>query len=148
MYFQSNARRGLMALAVVTTLGVFALPAVAQTTSSGNFGSVARPNLILIRGGGGGGGHLGGGGHFGGGGFRGAFGHVGTSTLGSHAMANGFVGGGLSHMSREIAGGRALHEPHHRFGWRRGAYGYYGEGGIADCSLMDPAFRVRPYLCE
>src|SRR5271157_1545384 len=92
MYFQSNARKGLMALAVVTTLGVFALPAVAQTTGSGNFGSVARPNLILIRGGGGGGGHLGGGGHFGGGGFRGAFGHVGTSTLGSHAMANGFVG--------------------------------------------------------
>src|ERR1700760_1573413 len=142
MYFQSNGYRGLMGLAVLTTVGVFALPAVAQTTGSGDFGSVARANLILIRGGGGGGGH------FGGGGLRGAFGHVGTNTLGSHAMANGFLGGDLSHMSREIAGGRALHEPHRRFGWRRGAYGYYRDGGIADCSLMDPALRVHPYLCE
>jgi hypothetical protein len=96
MYFQSNGHRGLMALAVLTTVGVFALPAVAQTTGPGDFGSVARANLILIRGGGGGGGH------FGGGGLRGAFGHVGTSTLGSHAMANGVLGGDLSHMSREL----------------------------------------------
>jgi hypothetical protein len=87
------AHRGLMALAIVTALGVSALPAVAQTTDSGSFGSGAR--VILIRGGGGG--------HFGGGGFRGAFGHVGTSMLGSHAMANGLVGGGLRHMSREAA---------------------------------------------
>jgi hypothetical protein len=142
MFFQSSAHRGLMALSVVTALGVSALPAVAQTTGSGSFGSGAGAKLILIRGGGGGGGH------FGGGGFRGAFGHVGTSTLGSHAMANGFVGGGLSHMSREIAGGRALHESRHRFGWREGPYGYNGEGGIGDCNLMDPAFRVRPYLCK
>jgi hypothetical protein len=142
MLSQSSAHRGLMVLAVVTALGVSALPAIAQTTGSGSSGSGDRAQLILIRGGGSGGGH------FGGGGFRGAVGRVGTGTLGSHAMANGFVGGGLSHMSREIAGGRALHEPHHRFGWRGGPYGYYGGDGIADCSLMDPAFRVRPYLCE
>jgi hypothetical protein len=142
MLSQSSAHRGLMVLAVVTALGVSALPAIAQTTGSGSSGSGDRVQLILIRGGGGGGGH------FGGGGFRGAVGRVGTGTLGSHAMANGFVGGGLSHMSREIAGGRALREPHHRFRWRGGPYGYYGGDGIADCSVMDPAFRVRPYLCE
>jgi hypothetical protein len=142
MLSQSSAHRGLMVLAVVTALGVSALPAIAQTTGSGSSGSGDWAQLILNRGGGGGGGH------FGAGGFRGAVGRVGTGTLGSHAMANGFVGGGLSHMSREIAGGRALHEPHHRFGWRGGPYGYYGGDGIADCSLMDPAFRVRPYLCE
>jgi hypothetical protein len=139
MLSQSTAHRGLMFLAVVTALGVSALPAIAQTTGSGSFGSGDRAKLILIRGGGG---------HFGGGAFRGAVGRVGTGTLGSHAMANGSVGGGLSHMSRGIVGGRVLHEPHHRFGWRGGPYGYYGEGGIADCNLMDPAFRVRPYLCE
>jgi hypothetical protein len=142
MLSQSSAHRGLMVLAVVTALGVSALPAIAQTTGSGSSGSGDRVQLILIRGGGGGGGH------FGGGGFRGAVGRVGTGALGSHAKANGFVGGGLSHMSREIAGGRALHEPHHRLGWRGGPYGYYGGDGIADCSPMDPAFRVRPYLCE
>jgi hypothetical protein len=120
MLSQSSAHRGLMVLAVVTALGVSALPAIAQTTGSGSSGSGDRAQLILIRGGGGGGGH------FGGGGFRGAVGRVGTGTLGSHAMANGFVGGGLSHMSREIAGGRALREPHHRFRWRGGPYGYYG----------------------
>jgi hypothetical protein len=142
MFSQSSVHRGLMVLAIVTALGVSALPAIAQTTGSGSFGSGARAKLILIRGGGGGGGH------FGGGGGRGAFGHIGASALGSHAMRNGFVGGGLSHMGREMAGGRVLHAPHHRFGWRGGPYGYYGEDGIADCSLMDPALRVRPYLCE
>jgi hypothetical protein len=127
---------------VLAATAVVATTAVAQAASTSRNGSGAGAKLILIRGGGGGGGH------FGGGGFRAALGRLGTGTLGSHAMANGFVGGGLSHMSREIAGGRALHEPHHRFGWSGGPDGYYGEGGIADCSLMDPAFRVRPYLCQ
>jgi hypothetical protein len=127
---------------VLASTAVVATTAVAQAASTSRNGSGAGAKLILIRGGGGGAGY------FGGGGFRGAFGHVGTGALGSHAMANGLVGGGLSHMSREIEGGRALHEPRHRFGWSGGPYGYYGEGGIADCSLMDPAFRVRPYLCE
>jgi hypothetical protein len=142
MFSQSSAHRGLIALAVATALGASALPAIAQTTVHGSFGSGAQAKLIFTRGGGGGGGH------FGGGGFRGALGHVGTSAFGGHALPNGFVGRGPSHMSREIAGGWALHKPRHRFGWRNGPYGYYGEGGIGDCSLMDPAFRVRPYLCE
>jgi hypothetical protein len=141
MFSQSSVYKGLTVLAVVASFGVAALPAIAQTSGSGTFGSGTRAKLILIRGGGGGGGHIGGGG------FRGALGR-GTSPLGSHAMTNGFVGGGLSHMSRETGGARALHGPHHRFGWRRGSYGYYGDGGIADCSPTDPAFRVRSYLCE
>jgi hypothetical protein len=140
MFSRSSAHRGLLVLSVVTALGVSALPAIAQTTDSGSFESGARAELILIRGGGGG--------HFGGGGFRGGPGHVASSVLGGHTMAKGLVGGGLSHMSREIGAGGALHEPHHRFGWRGGRYGYYGEGGIGDCSQMDPAFRVQPYLCE
>jgi hypothetical protein len=146
----SQSRISKFLLAVATATAVFAAPAIANATDAGGFRLGTGTKLIFVRGGGGGGGHFGGGGgrHFGGSGLGGALGHVGAGTFGGHGMMlNHSVGSGIGHMSRGVAGGWGPREHRRHFGWVGGPYGYDGFGSD-DCNLMDPAFRVRPYLCE
>src|SRR5215467_661957 len=89
-------------------------------------GSAGIATDALARGGNGGGG---GGGHFGGGMGGGHFGRMGGGHFGG-AMSEGYLGGiGVGHL-----GGRAEHRRYR--GW--GPYGYYGDNGYYDPSIVAP----------